>query len=209
MNDFAARLKDRRTALGLTQEALAEKIHVTRQAISNWENGKSLPDLEMLALLSWALEMDVSALLGEQVPPRSRRNLRRALVFAAALALLCLAVRLTFSYLAGLREFVYNGRPQYLYLVLVRPLLWQLGGWTVVAILYAWPGLPPISKKYRQFLFWGGLVWCLFWLTIPFLSNALGIPFYWPVLGYIWIWAKAWLHLPGGIAMALGVLKAR
>ena len=52
MNDFAARLRARRTALGLTQEALAEKLHVTRQAVSSWENGKTQPDLEMLALLS-------------------------------------------------------------------------------------------------------------------------------------------------------------
>ena len=89
MNDFAARLRARRTALGLTQEALAEKLHVTRQAVSSWENGKTQPDLEMLALLSWALEIDVAALLGAQAPPRSRRYLRRAAWSAAALACLC------------------------------------------------------------------------------------------------------------------------
>ena len=72
MNKFAENLRTRRTALGLTQEALAEKLHVTRQAVSNWENGKNQPDLEMLALLSWALEVDVSTLLGGDAPPRSR-----------------------------------------------------------------------------------------------------------------------------------------
>ena len=39
----------------------------------------------MLALLSWALEADVSALLGGDAPPRSRENLRRAVWFALAL----------------------------------------------------------------------------------------------------------------------------
>ena len=203
MNDFAARLKDRRAALGLTQEALAEKIHVTRQAVSNWENGKSLPDLEMLALLSWALEVDVSALLGEQAPPRSRRNLYRALVFTAVLALLCLAVRLAFSYLAGRQEFIFDKRPQYFYLLLVRPLLWQLGGWTVVAALHAWPGLPSMAKKRRRLLFWSGLGWLLLWMALPFAGHALGVPYYSPILGYTWI------HLPGGIAVALGALKSR
>ena len=72
MNKFSENLRARRTALGLTQEALAEKLHVTRQAVSSWENGKNQPDLEMLALLSWALEADVSALLGGDAPPRSR-----------------------------------------------------------------------------------------------------------------------------------------
>ena len=69
MRKFAENLKARRTALGLTQEALAEKIHVTRQAVSNWETGKTQPDLEMLALLSWALEVDVSTLLGDRLRP--------------------------------------------------------------------------------------------------------------------------------------------
>ena len=55
MSRFAENLRARRAALGLTQEELAEKLHVTRQAVSNWENGKHQPDLEMLALLSWAL----------------------------------------------------------------------------------------------------------------------------------------------------------
>ena len=209
MNDFSVRLKDRRAALGLTQEALAEKIHVTRQAVSNWENGKSLPDLEMLALLSWALEMDVSALLGEQAPPLSRRNLRRFLAFAAALVLLWLVSRLTLSYLVGLLENIYDRRPQYFYLLLVRPLLWQLGGWTVVAFLHVWPGLPSMAKKCRRLLFWGGFGWCLLWLLSPALGYILGTSFSQAILVVTWALSSPWLHLPGGIAMALGVLKRR
>ena len=37
---------------GLSQEKLAEKINVTRQTISNWENGKSYPDLQILVSMS-------------------------------------------------------------------------------------------------------------------------------------------------------------
>ena len=207
MNNFAARLKDRRTALGLTQEALAEKIHVTRQAVSNWENGKSLPDLEMLALLSWALEVDVSTLLGEQAPPPSRRDLRRFLALAAALALLWLAARLASSYLSGLREFIYNTRPQYFYLLLVRPLLWALGGWTLIAALHAFPGIPPMAGRPRRVLFWCGLAWCLVWLLLPLLGFVLSsLPVY---LSLVWILRAPWIHLPGAIAMALGALKGR
>ena len=209
MRKFAENLKARRTALGLTQEALAEKIHVTRQAISNWENEKNQPDLEMLALLSWALEVDVSTLLGEQAPPPSRRDLRRFLALAAALALLWLAARLASSYLSGLREFIYNTRPQYFYLLLVRPLLWTLGGWTAVAFLHLWPGLPPIPQKGRRLLFWGGFAWCLFWFFGPVLGYVLGTSSYRIVLAAIWTLSRPWLHLPGGIAMALGVLKRR
>ena len=37
--------------MNLSQEELAEKIYVTRQTISNWENDKSYPDIHSLLLL--------------------------------------------------------------------------------------------------------------------------------------------------------------
>lgn len=36
---------------GLSQEELAEKIYVTRQAVSRWENGETVPNIETLKLL--------------------------------------------------------------------------------------------------------------------------------------------------------------
>ena len=45
-------IKKYRTEMNLSQEELAEKIYVTRQSISNWENGKNYPDIHSLLLLS-------------------------------------------------------------------------------------------------------------------------------------------------------------
>lgn len=45
-------IKKYRTQLSLSQEELAEKIYVTRQTISNWENNKNYPDIHSLLLLS-------------------------------------------------------------------------------------------------------------------------------------------------------------
>ena len=207
MSKFAENLTARRTALGLTQEALAEKIHVTRQAVSNWETGKTQPDLEMLALLSWALEIDVAALLGAQAPPRSRGNLRRAAWSAAALAAALLAYCLPLPYLAEQFKRTNIALPYYLYLFLLRPLLWVLGGWTLVAVLHAWPGIPPLAGRPRRVLFWCGLAWCLVWLSLPLLGFVLSsLPVY---LSLVWILRAPWIHLPGAIAMALGALKGR
>ena len=47
----------------LTQERLAEICSVTRQTISNWENGKSYPDLETLVLISDTFDVSLDALL--------------------------------------------------------------------------------------------------------------------------------------------------
>ena len=50
--ELSTQVKKYRTELKLSQEELAEKVYVTRQTISNWENGKSYPDIHSLLLLS-------------------------------------------------------------------------------------------------------------------------------------------------------------
>ena len=59
-------IKSLRGLKQLTQDDLAEKLHVTRQTISNWETGKSEPDFESLETLAGVFEVTVSELLGEE-----------------------------------------------------------------------------------------------------------------------------------------------
>ena len=60
-------IKAIRKSKGLSQEELAVKLNVVRQTISKWENGLSVPDSDMLILMSEVLETPVSTLLGETV----------------------------------------------------------------------------------------------------------------------------------------------
>lgn len=50
--EIGRQIKKYRHALALSQEDLAEKVFVTRQTISNWENAKNYPDINSLVLLS-------------------------------------------------------------------------------------------------------------------------------------------------------------
>lgn len=50
--ELGNQIRKYRNALSLSQDALAEKVYVSRQTISNWENGKSYPDVNNLVLLS-------------------------------------------------------------------------------------------------------------------------------------------------------------
>ena len=63
MSKVSKNLKKIRTEKKLTQDALAEKLHVTRQAISNWENDKTKPDIESLEMLAEVLEVDIEELI--------------------------------------------------------------------------------------------------------------------------------------------------
>lgn len=53
-----------RAKKGLSQEELAEKVHVTRQAVSRWENGETVPNTETLKLLSKFFDVSINTLLG-------------------------------------------------------------------------------------------------------------------------------------------------
>ena len=63
MSKVSKNLKKIRTEKKLTQDVLAEKLHVTRQAISNWENDKTKPDIESLEMLAEVLEVDIEELI--------------------------------------------------------------------------------------------------------------------------------------------------
>ena len=60
---FSEQIKKLRWDQGLTQEELATKIHVTRQAVSNWENDKNLPDLETLIVMSQTFQLSLDQLI--------------------------------------------------------------------------------------------------------------------------------------------------
>ena len=62
---LSEKLYELRKKRALSQEQLAEQLGVSRQAISKWESGLSVPDSDMLIALSDALATPVSALLGE------------------------------------------------------------------------------------------------------------------------------------------------
>lgn len=57
-------LRELRTRKGLTQDELAERVFVTRQAVSRWESGETTPNVETLKLLSKLFDVSINTLLG-------------------------------------------------------------------------------------------------------------------------------------------------
>ena len=57
-----------RTQKGLSQDEVAEKVFVTRQAVSRWENGETVPNTETLKLLSRLFNVSINTLLGSPHP---------------------------------------------------------------------------------------------------------------------------------------------
>ena len=102
-----------RTARGLTQEQLAEKLFVTRQAVSAWETEKAMPDLPMLEKIAAALECEVTEVI-YGVPAGGadiRRQRKKWLAVGAAIAV---ALSFTVSVIIGALSYCgYFGTKKY------------------------------------------------------------------------------------------------
>ncbi len=83
-------IKSARKKLGITQEELAEKINVTRQAVSNWENGKTEPDLDTISSIAEVLGIDSYELINNS-PARKTDEYKKNRYFPGAVILGILA----------------------------------------------------------------------------------------------------------------------
>ncbi len=61
--ELAKQIKRYRTSLNLSQEEFAEKIYVTRQTISNWENEKNYPDIHSILRMATLFDISVDKLI--------------------------------------------------------------------------------------------------------------------------------------------------
>lgn len=88
--NLSSRLKELRNQYGYSQTELANYLNVTKQAISKWENGLSLPENEKLYLLAKLYGISIDEMLGNSI---NRKKLNYKLVLAG---LLCLSSCLFF-----------------------------------------------------------------------------------------------------------------
>ena len=71
---FAEKLKSARKAAGMSQEALAEKLGVSRQAVTKWETDRGIPDIENMIVISNLFGITVDELLSEEKETAVRRG---------------------------------------------------------------------------------------------------------------------------------------
>lgn len=69
MNNFGDKIFELRREKGLTQDALAEMLGVTAQAVSKWERGESMPETAMLPKLAEIFDVTIDSLFGTEKKP--------------------------------------------------------------------------------------------------------------------------------------------
>ncbi|MCT4797238.1 helix-turn-helix transcriptional regulator [Exiguobacterium profundum] len=71
------RLKQLRLENKYSQQQIADKLNITRQAVSKWENGKSIPDIENLKLLCEIYNVSLDNILENSVLTEEKINVRK------------------------------------------------------------------------------------------------------------------------------------
>ena len=206
MDRFTQNLRRARKAAGLTQQQLADRLHVTRQSVSSWELGRTEPDLQTLTELAEVFETDAGSLLGEPGKPEYPRLQKRfvtgfAVCAGVLLMLFCLELRL-FAYWRKLLLHDYSPA-LYAAQLSVPPLLWYLAGLGAVCF-FAWWAPVRCGKRARLAFFTGALL-----LGLPVL--VLLTQFLAVVLGNFTdarVWLAPFLRYPAGWAAIQAVLPA-
>lgn len=87
--DVGNQIRERRQARGLSQEELAQRLYVSRVTVSNWETGKTLPDVQSMLLLANLFGTTIDELVRgdvDEMREMVEKNERRTKTFAVALA---------------------------------------------------------------------------------------------------------------------------
>ncbi len=199
MRDIGKNIKELRQLKDMTQDELAEKLFVTRQTVSNYETGKSRPDIEMLTRIAETLETDPNTVL-YGIPQKVNRE-RSILKLCISVGLLVIAL-IGYRHLADLaRELAkwqYDQRLSIAGVTLVLPILAFLFGWTLMQVLGVIAKLSPLKEPWCKRMRWIVLGTTVVYLliTLPytisfifytdfpnilpgFLSNALFYSFNW------------------------------
>ena len=124
--EIGNQIKQHRAALNLSQEELAEQIYVTRQTLSNWENGKTYPDVNSLLRLSDVFGVTLDELVKGDIP-KMKEQIKQTDIIEFKRA----SWILTIMYLV----MVVSALPLWTYLKITGMVIW--GIWTAASLLYA------------------------------------------------------------------------
>ena len=147
MRDIGKNIKELRTRKNLTQDDLAETLFVTRQTVSNYETGRSRPDVEMLAKIAEALDTDANTVIYGLPENTGRQKTYTVTAIGAAVILLLI---LPLPWLNSVTDRIGGFRfvlwPRYLLVMYYIPFILLCTGWEAMQILSLFTKLAPVSK---------------------------------------------------------------
>lgn len=201
MNTIAKNIKKMREDSNLSQQELAERIIVTRQAISNWERGVSQPDVELLSQIAIALNVELTDLILDEdqpVPELTKfqpASIKKAVILGA-LWLVSLALLLFLLPALPRYRLAFDVHPYWIGYCTIYPAFYGLGGALVFALISLWGEFRLQNKLLRAALLVIGF-------AIPLLYPVLLFGTHWNAF-HVWVWEHPVLFVVPGMLIFFG-----
>ena len=98
MRDIGKNIRKLRESKGLTQDQLAEKLFVTRQTVSNYETGRTRPDVDMIVSIANVLETDANSVI-YGLPADDRKQNTLKIIVSISITAICTVAFAKLSYM--------------------------------------------------------------------------------------------------------------
>jgi len=198
VNVVAKNIRKIRTAQPLSQEALAKKLNITRQAVSNWETGKSLPDIEMLTLIADVLSVDVTELIyGQKSVNAYERTKRKRVLLSIILMAFLVVGSLAFIRLMPVLkrrgQSSFNMLPYFFLSLTGLPFLYGLAPAAALSLLSVWKDFRIKNEKVKLSFRIAGVVFICLYLAILSMIFYAAVP----------VWTYEYPQVFGGIGLLL------
>ena len=210
MRDIGKNIRELRIRKSMTQDDLAEKLFVTRQTVSNYETGKSRPDVEMLLKIGEVLDADIQHLIYGPEKLRLTGDLKRLILGAAAVVMLALVWVICEPVANTWKVQKYMMGPTIALRVVVKPLMLLSLGWVLGHLLVMALRLKPFGGNWCRYARIALTVLLAVWLVVSVCFSAYCIVDEWLYAsGIRGTWeeqvyetggqmetTKAWIHNP-------------
>ncbi len=215
MTNIGKNITSNRKKLGITQEELAEKLNVTRQAVSNWENGKTEPDIETLTKIAQIFDISIDELV-DGIPKgitelRGKKiHIKIGILFSAFYVISTLIL---FAISEPLKEYVASTYDTFVYFLvgfIVKPLTIISGGIGISSLITYSTGFYVKNNILRLILIILGIS-CFFLTTayliyVPFVYR-LALPFIFSSFYYTYLLEYPFLHIIAPILLFFGIAE--
>lgn len=169
MRDIGKNIKTLRVMKNMTQEELSELLFVTRQTVSNYENGKSRPDVDMIIKIAEVLDADVNAVIyGMPTPPDRKKAYIKLGVCYGLLVILAVLYLVLAPIAEQWRYTHFRTGLQDVLILYIRPFILILFGWGILHGLSLALQFKELNGKYVK-----PCKWVLIGVTVLLLVSTL------------------------------------
>lgn len=147
MRDIGKNIRKLRESKGLTQDQLAEKLFVTRQTVSNYETGRTRPDVDMIVSIANVLETDANSVIYGLPADDRKQNTLKIIVSISITAICTVAFAMVLRAAQTVMYETYHARSAEVLIALLCPPVIMLAGWCVMQLISHFAKVEPILTR--------------------------------------------------------------